>query len=133
MPFRTLAPGVHVWGQIDEADLDAAAALGVRHIISNRPDGEEPSQPDAAALAEAAEARGLSFTHAPARGLPDDAAVQAVDEVLATDEPVLLFCRSGMRSTAAWALASVRSGRVTADEAIAAGAEAGYDIRALPF
>ena len=133
MAFRTLTPTVHVWGQIDEADLDAAAALGVRHIISNRPDGEEPGQPDASVLAAAAESRGMTFTHAPARGLPDDTAVQAVDDVLATGEPVLLFCRSGMRSTAAWALASVRSGRITADEAIAAGAEAGYDIRALPF
>lgn len=133
MAFRTLAPGVHVWGQIDEADLDAAAALGVRHVIGNRPDGEEPGQVEVADLAAAAAARGLTFIHAPVRGLPDDAAIQAVEAVLATGEPVLLFCRSGMRSTAAWALASVRSGRIGADEAIAAGARAGYDIRALPY
>ena len=133
MSFRTLAPGVHVWGQIDEADLDTAAALGVRHIISNRPDGEEPGQPDAAAIAQAAAARGLGFTHAPARGLPDAAAVQAVDEVLRTGQPVLLFCRSGMRSAAAWALASVGARRLSAEQAVAAGAEAGYDLRSLPF
>lgn len=133
MAFRSLAPDVHVWGQIEEADLDTATSLGVRHVVSNRPDGEEPGQPDAATLAAAAHARGLSFTHAPARGLPDDAAVQAVADVLASGEPVLLFCRSGMRSTAAWALASVRAGRISADEAVAAGAQAGYDIRALPF
>jgi uncharacterized protein (TIGR01244 family) len=133
MALRPLFPGVFVAGQIDESDLDAAAAAGVRHIISNRPDGEEPGQPDAAAVAAAVEARGMSFIHAPARGLPDDEAVALVDEVLASGEPVLLFCRSGMRSTAAWALASVRSGRLTVEEAVNAGAGAGYDIRALPF
>lgn len=133
MALRLLAPDVHVAGQIDPSDLQAAIALGVRHVISNRPDGEEPGQPDAATVAAAAAALGLGFTHAPARGLPDDATVIAVDAVLATGEPVLLFCRSGMRSAAAWALASVRSGRLTVEEAVEAGAGAGFDLRGLPY
>lgn len=133
MSFRTLHPGVHVAGQISVEDLDAAAALGIRHIVSNRPDGEEPGQIDTAVLAEAASERGLNFIHAPARGLPGPEVVDAVEAVLATGEPVLLFCRSGMRSTAAWGMASARSGRLDRDQIVEAAAAAGYDLGALPL
>ncbi|MFN3429026.1 MAG: beta-lactamase hydrolase domain-containing protein, partial [Candidatus Sericytochromatia bacterium] len=49
-------------------DLPAIAAQGFRSVISNRPDGEEPGQPNAEALRQAAEAAGLAFTHVPVVG-----------------------------------------------------------------
>lgn len=133
MPFRSLAPGVHVAGQIRIEDLDEAAALGVRHIVSNRPDDEEPGQINADRFAAEAAARGLTFVHAPARGMPGPETVEAVDAVLATGEPVLLFCKSGMRSTAAWGMASVRSGRLSREEVLNGAAGAGYDVSSLPL
>ena len=40
-----LSPGVSVAGRLDRADIDALAAAGVRTIINNRPDGEDPEEP----------------------------------------------------------------------------------------
>jgi uncharacterized protein (TIGR01244 family) len=39
-----LAPGLSVAGRLDRADIDALARAGVRTIVNNRPDGEDPGQ-----------------------------------------------------------------------------------------
>ena len=130
--LRTLAPGVLVAGQIDLADLQNARDLGVVRIISNRPDGEEPGQPDAATMADAAHALGLEYVHAPVRGMPGADAVAAIDAALAEGTSVLIHCKSGMRSTAAWALAASQRGQ-SREAIVAAAAEAGYDLSGLPL
>lgn len=130
--FRTLSDTVRVAPQIALSDMAQAAELGVTTIVSNRPDGEDPGQPTAAEVAEAAEAAGLRFVHAPVSGFPDEAAITAVGEVLARGEPVLMFCRSGTRSAMTWALAMRRAG-ADADSLRDAGARAGYDLSRLPL
>jgi uncharacterized protein (TIGR01244 family) len=56
----------------------------------------------------------------------------AVGEVLATGEPVLMFCRSGTRSAMTWALAMRRAG--AEPEALReAAAPAGCDLSRLPL
>jgi len=45
-----------VCGQITPEDIDQAASAGVRLIINNRPDGEEPGQPLSADLKAKADA-----------------------------------------------------------------------------
>ena len=37
-----LAPGISAAGRLDRADIDALAQAGIRTIINNRPDGEDP-------------------------------------------------------------------------------------------
>ena len=133
MAFRTLAPGVLVSGQITVDDLTTAAALGVTRVVNNRPDDEEPGQPSSAAIETAARGAGLDYVHAPVRGMPDDAAVGAVAAALADGASTLLYCRSGMRSAAAWAMATTGSGQQTADAARACAAAAGYDLSRLPL
>jgi len=79
-----------------------AARAGFRSVINNRPDFEEgPTQPTNASIEAAARAAGLEF-----RFLPVGPMVQSPDEVAAMarllDElprPILVFCRSGARST----------------------------------
>src|SRR5205807_4233199 len=39
-----LAPGISAAGRLDRADIDALAQAGIRTIINNRPDGEDPGQ-----------------------------------------------------------------------------------------
>jgi uncharacterized protein (TIGR01244 family) len=131
--FRQLSPGVFVAGQLRIDDLAEAAALGVRRIINNRPDHEEPDQPTSAEIESATRAAGLDYVHAPARGMPDAGVVDAVETALEDGAPVLLFCRSGMRSAAAWALASSRSGALSRDEILTAAAGAGYSLDGLPL
>ncbi len=133
MAFRTLAPGVLVSGQITVDDLTTAVARGVTRVVNNRPDDEEPDQPSSAEIEAAARGAGLDYVHAPVRGMPDAGAVAVVAAALADGAPTLLYCRSGMRSAAAWAMATAGSGRRTIDEVRAAAAEAGYDLSRLPF
>lgn len=130
--FKPLAEGFWVAPQIEPGDIAAAKALGVRVIINNRPDGEEPGQPDGAAIEQAAKAAGLAYRAVPVSGMnigPDqlDGFDAAAGE---TDGPVLAYCRSGARSTVLRAMARARSGG-DPDALIAEAAEAGYDLSGL--
>ena len=78
--MRAIEDGVFVGGQIAPADVAALAAAGVRTIVNNRPDGEEPGQPDGAAIEAAARAAGVAYVAAPIAG---GIAPEAVDAMRA--------------------------------------------------
>lgn len=109
-------------------DMAEAAARGVTLAINNRPDGEAFDQFDAASLREAAEAAGLAYLHIPIEAEFSGDKVEALLAAMQGAEGrVLLFCRSGTRSTYLWALARARDGAMP--EAVAgAAARAGYDV-----
>ena len=130
--MRILAPNVFVAGQITGDDLIVAKQQGVVRVINNRPDAEEPGQPASSELEAAAHALDLDYIHAPARGMPGPDVVAAVEAALADGGPVLLYCKSGMRSAAAWALASRRLG-ATREDILEGAASAGYDLSGLPI
>ena len=125
-----LADGLLVSSQISPADIDELAAAGVRSIINNRPDGEEPGQPAAAALAQRAREHGIAYHHIPiSNGIFDDASVAAFAQALNSAEgETLAFCRTGTRSTTLWALS--QAGSRPTGEILAAAARAGYDLSA---
>src|SRR3984893_7368148 len=60
-----LGPELSVAGRLDRADIDALAGAGVRTIINNRPDGEDPGQLPAADARRLAEAHGIAYHHIP--------------------------------------------------------------------
>ena len=126
--LRQLDDKVLVSGQIGPADVAGLKAAGVTAIVNNRPDGEEPGQPTGAEIEAAAEAEGIAYCAVPIiRGIgPAD--VEAMQEALAAAEgKVLAYCRSGTRSTLAWALARRDQG-ASIDELRAAAARAGVDL-----
>lgn len=129
---QSLSPTVWASPQLSPDSLADLAASGVRRIVSNRPDGEDPGQPTAAEMEAAARDAGLDFAWVPISGLPGPAQVKAVAQLLADGTPTLLFCRSGMRSTAAWAMACSLGG-ADADDLRAAAAAAGYDLSRIPL
>lgn len=112
MIIRQLDEQTFVDGQIGPEDLAEVKALGVTMVINNRPDGEDAGQPTSAEIEAAARAAGLDYRHVPiARGMgPSD--VEAMREAIhATGEgKMLAFCRSGNRSTLAWAIARNEDG-----------------------
>ena len=117
-----------VSAQIRPEDVAAFYAQGVRTIINNRPDGEEPDQPLAADIERAAHDAGMTYRFIPiVRGMgPAD--VEAMSEAIDQCEgKVLAYCRSGTRSALAWAVASARSGVPRAEIERKADA-AGVDI-----
>lgn len=128
-----LAPGLSVAGRLDRADIDALARAGVRTIVNNRPDGEDPGQLPAAEAKELAAAHGIAYHHIPitaatlTRGDVDAFAATLRDAA----QPVVAHCRSGTRSALLWALTRMREG---ADPLalISDAARHGIDIAGLP-
>lgn len=130
---RSLSPSVWAAPQILPQDMEAIAALGVRRLINNRPDGEDPGQPSSAEIESAARAAGLDYVHAPIAGMPGPETIQKVAALLEEDQPALMYCRSGTRSTVAWALALRALDRAGPDDLREAAAKAGYDLSRLPL
>ena len=132
-PLAELAPGLSVSGALDRAAIEALAQSGVRTIINNRPDGEDPGQLPAADARRAAEAQGIAYHHIPVTAATlSRADVDAFAAALRdAPAPVVAHCRSGTRSALLWALTRLRDG---ADplSLIAEAARHGIDIAGLP-
>ena len=131
--LAALTAGVSATGKLDHADIEALAGAGVRTIVNNRPDGEDPGQVPAGEARRLAEAHGIAYHHIPVTAATlQRADVDAIAAVLATaEQPIVLHCRSGTRSTLLWALVRLREG---ADPSglVAEAARHGIDIAALP-
>ncbi|MCB2089001.1 MAG: TIGR01244 family sulfur transferase [Sphingomonadaceae bacterium] len=127
--FRRLSDSVMASPQISLADLQQAYADGVRLVINNRPDGEDPGQLPGAEVEAAAHAAGMDYVAIPiTRSGFSGPQIQAMADALASSSgPVLAYCRSGTRSTLLWALAQASSG-VDPEELSMAAAQAGYDV-----
>ena len=132
-PLAQLAPGLSAAGKLDRADIEALADSGVKTIINNRPDGEDPGQLPAADARKLCESRGIAYHHIPfVAATLTKADVDAFAAVLASAKgPVVAHCRSGTRSTLVWSLTRLREG---ADPMalIAQAAANGIDIAVLP-
>lgn len=132
-PLMDLAPGLTAAGALSAADIEALAASGVKTIINNRPDGEDPGQLPAAEAGRLAAAHGMAYHHIPFVGATLSAAdIDAFEAVLNdSPQPMVAHCRSGTRSTMIWALTRIRLGDDPA-ALVALGARNGVDISALP-
>ena len=131
MSFRTVTADFSAFGQVQPDDLQCAVDQGFKSLIINRPDGEDPGQPTAAETTQAAEALGLQVRFIPL--ISGQLTMEHIEQTKAAlaemPGPILAHCRSGMRSTTLWALAS--KGELSADEIISAAANAGYDLSGL--
>ena len=102
LPVRPVAPDVYVAPQLTPEAMAEAARVGFRSVINNRPDFEfDREQPTNASIETAARAAGLEY-----RFLPVNGTYQTPDEIAAfgrlleeLPRPILVFCRSGARST----------------------------------
>lgn len=130
--IRKIDDRISVAPQITPSDVGEIARLGFVAIVNNRPDDEEPGQPEGAAIRAAAEAAGLGYTAIPIThaGFSHPQVAAMVAALDAAGGPVLAYCRSGTRSCNLWALASATAGGDPA-ELVAKGAGAGYDLAGL--
>jgi uncharacterized protein (TIGR01244 family) len=118
--------------QIAPEDVAAIKAAGYVAIVNNRPDHEEPGQPDGDAIRAAAEAAGLDYTAIPVTqaGFSHPQVTAMIDAIDRADGPVLAYCRSGTRSCNLWALAGAGLGE-DQDALVGKAAGAGYDLTNL--
>lgn len=131
MDLRVLTPQLSVAPQIDPEDLATLAAQGYVAVIANRPDAENPPSHQSAAMAEAAARAGLSFHYLPITPgqLTPELAEQFNAALAQSGGRVLAYCRSGTRSTSAWALG--QAGKRPAEEILRMAAQAGYDLSGM--
>ena len=126
---RQLDDKTLVSGQIHPDDVAALKELGVTLIVNNRPDNEDVGQPEGDDIEAAAKAAGIDYRHVPiARGMgPSD--VEAMREAMhaAGDGKLFAFCRSGNRSTLAWAIAKSEDG-TSREELDRCASQAGFDL-----
>ena len=110
--IRQLDDKVMVSSQVAPHEVAGLAEQGVTMLVNNRPDGEEPGQPLAGEIEDAAAAAGIGYRFVPIiRGIgPAD--VEEMQKALRGAEggKLLAFCRSGTRSALALALAKREDG-----------------------
>ncbi len=112
MRVLPLADEVYSCGQLFEKDIELLAKQRVRSIVNNRFDDEVPGQPANADLARVAEEYGIEFVHFPVEPkaiAPDqvEAYAKLCEEL---KRPLVVFSRSGARSTKLWEMAEKLDG-----------------------
>ena len=126
--IRQLGDRTLVSGQLAPEEVASLAAEGVTVLVNNRPDGEEPGQPLAGEIEQAAAAAGIAYRFVPIiRGIgPAD--VECMQEAMreAGDGKLLAFCRSGTRSALVCALAQREEGQ-SPEEVVQRLEQAGFD------
>jgi sulfide:quinone oxidoreductase len=131
MKCANLAKGVLVADQILPEDLNDLAAQGIKTIFCHRPDGEGADQPNFAEIAQAAKKQKIKTHYLPVvSGKISDADVTAFAQLFKeAQQPVLGYCRSGMRAASLWALSQGAS--LGLAQTLEAGKQAGFDLSGL--
>ena len=110
--IRQLDDTTMVSGQLTPDQIADLKAHGVTLLVNNRPDNEDPGQPLSSDLEAAARAAGMEYRHIPIRYGMGPSDVEAMRDAMhaAGEGKLLAFCRSGNRSTLAWAVARAEDG-----------------------
>ena len=92
---------ISITGQITPDQVTMIAENGFKTIINNRPDGEEPNQPTSAEIAAAAEKVGITYKEISFAGseLNQTHVEEFADFFNQAEQPILIYCRTGARST----------------------------------
>lgn len=131
MDLRQITETYSVTPQIEPGDIATLAAMGVKTLICNRPDMENPPALHADAFQAEAEAHGIAFVFNPFQGhtmTQDHVDVQA-SAIAAANGPVVGYCASGNRCTVVWAFGA--AGSVDVDDIINIGQSHGYPFEQL--
>lgn len=99
---QPIAQDVYAAPQLTPEAMASAAEAGFKAVLNNRPDFEGGAeQPPSAAIEAAAKAAGLEYAYLPVQGgyqSPEEIA-QCAALLQSLPRPLLMFCRSGARST----------------------------------
>lgn len=106
MEFRQISDNYSVSGQIQPDEVQAVKAAGFKSIICNRPDDEQPGQPSADSVKQAADAAGIPFRYIPVISgqITQQNVAEQAEALEELEGPVFAYCRSGARCTNLYAL-----------------------------
>ena len=113
--------------QIVPGDIELLKEQGFEVIVCNRPNKEEPNQPDFESINKECSRLGLKFYNYPLS--PGDLNIERVLEtkgLLEEGNKILAYCRTGTRCITLWACAEVANKEVK--EILKISENAGYDL-----
>ncbi len=131
MKILNLTEMYSVSPQVRTKDMKVLAEVGFTAVINNRPDGEMWGQPKGPDIEAAAKEAGMAYFNIPIslRGL-DPAQIEETKNVQAqTKGKILAFCNTGTRAANVWGLS--QAGALSAEQIIAAGMRAGFNLNGL--
>jgi len=128
MNLKKISSRLYVSEQIAPSDVSAVAEHGIKIIICNRPHNETEDQPETQTIDDAAADASVQFIHMPViAGQINDANIADFAKAYRSSKaPILAYCRSGMRSTALWALTEAELTDI--DTILSIAKNAGYDL-----
>lgn len=117
--------------QIAPEEVQHLSGQGFSTLICNRPDDEDPDQPSAERMRDAAQEAGIDFHFIPVSGGEFPSGAVAAFRTAREDATgkVLAYCRTGTRSITLDALANPES--LSVEDRLARAREAGYDLSGL--
>ncbi|MCZ2328979.1 TIGR01244 family sulfur transferase [Bartonella sp. F02] len=100
MDLQEIEHNIFVSAQINVENIETLAKTGFKTIVCNRPDQEDPDQPDFFSIKETAQKYGIKAYHIPIiPPLIKPSDIEAMKTVLKTAPfPLLAYCRCGIRS-----------------------------------
>ena len=125
--MREVTKHYFVSPQIESTDVKSLKDQGFESIVCNRPDGEEPNQPDFKSIEKECLKSGIKFYNYPLS--PGDLNLERVLEtkaIIEEDKKTLAYCRTGTRCITLWACAEVA--RKEVKEILKTSENAGYDL-----
>jgi len=107
MQIKNIEDNFTISEQITLEDIKTLAEMGVKLLICNRPEGEEPNQLTNAEITGEAKSHGINFVHIPSPGreIPLDSLELFVKTFKDCNEKIHAYCRTGTRSSIFWGLA----------------------------
>lgn len=132
MAIEKISDYLYISKQLDERNIKRIAQFeGIKTVICNRPDGEEPGQPDFETVKHWLNEAGIEhvvYLPATMDTITDDTLLQEFQETVAkSPAPILAYCRTGTRSALMWALNQAKRG-VEVNSVIKAADLAGVDL-----
>lgn len=123
-----------VSGQISGSMMKEIADLGVKLIISNRPEGESYDQPSDNDLKIQAQSYSIEFKSIPfSSNTLTREKINTLSKTLDNNAgSALLYCKSGARSAIIWALSNILNSDEDVNIISKKVADAGYNPDALP-
>ena len=111
MQIKHIEENFSISEQITLDDIKTLAELGVKTLICNRPEGEEPNQLTNAQITDEAKSHGINFVHIPSPGreIPQDALILFIKTLAEMNCKTHAYCRTGTRSSIFWELMQKQS------------------------
>lgn len=113
MSIEKIADYLYVSRQLTERTAKLVAQYDIKTVICNRPDGEEPNQPDFETVKAWLNEAGIEkvvYMPTTMEAINDAQLKEFQDMVAQSPAPILAYCRTGTRSAMLWALNQAKRG-----------------------